>query len=156
MLNLSSPSVIFSQELRKHWFIQTYRYEFLKFVKHILLIILDKWMQSSFYELEYSSKKKQTRRDRFLVEIEAVTPWASLTNVLASYYPSSGGPSRPPVGLKRVLRMYVAPQCFGLSDEGTEICRIRQSGNSPLCWHWPECHTDCCAFFDLKQGKKAR
>lgn len=31
-------------------------------------------MQSSFSELEYAAKKKQTRRDRFLAEIEAVTP----------------------------------------------------------------------------------
>jgi hypothetical protein len=36
-------------------------------------------MQSSFSELEYASKKKQTRQDRFLVEIEAITPRVSLT-----------------------------------------------------------------------------
>jgi IS5 family transposase len=74
-------------------------------------------MESSFSELECASKKKQTRQDRFLAEIEAITPWASLMNVLAPCYPSSG---RPPVGLERILRMYVAQQCFGLSDEGTE------------------------------------
>ena len=34
--------------------------------------------QASFSELEYAAKKKQTRRDRFLAEIEAVTPWAEL------------------------------------------------------------------------------
>ena len=58
--------------------------------------------------------------DRFLVEIEAATPWTSLTSVLAPYYPSSGRPGRPPIGLERILRMYVAQQCFDLSDEGTE------------------------------------
>jgi transposase, IS5 family len=31
-------------------------------------------MQSSFSELEYAAKKRVTRRDRFLTEIEAVTP----------------------------------------------------------------------------------
>lgn len=77
-------------------------------------------MQTSFSELEYSTKKKQTRRDRFLAEIEVITPWASLFKVIAPYYPSSGRPGRPPVGLERILRMYVAQQCFGLSDEGTE------------------------------------
>ncbi len=41
-------------------------------------------------------------------------------NVLAPYYPSGGGPGRPPVSLERILRMYVAQQCFGLSDEGTK------------------------------------
>ena len=77
-------------------------------------------MQSSFSELEYAAKKRVTRRDRFLAEIEAVTPWLSLTNVIAPHYPSGGGPGRPPVGLERILRMYVAQQCFGLSDEATE------------------------------------
>ena len=77
-------------------------------------------MQSSFSELEYAAKKRQTRRDRFLAEIEAVTPWPSLTKVIAPYNPSSGGRGRPPVGLERILRMYVAQQCFGLSDEGIE------------------------------------
>ncbi|WP_295629220.1 hypothetical protein [uncultured Nitrosomonas sp.] len=47
-------------------------------------------MQSSFSDLEYAAKKKQTRRDRFLVEIEAATPWTSLLNVIAPYYPVSG------------------------------------------------------------------
>lgn len=77
-------------------------------------------MQASFSELEYSTKKKQTRRDRFLSQIEAVTPWSALTQVIAPHYPSSGGRGRPPIGLERILRMYVAQQCFGLSDEGIE------------------------------------
>ena len=77
-------------------------------------------MQTSFSELEYAAKKKQTRRDRFLADIDAVSPWASLTAVVTSYYPSSGGRGRPPIGLERMLRMYIAQQCFGLSDEGIE------------------------------------
>ena len=77
-------------------------------------------MQTSFSELEYASKKKLTRRDRFLAEIEAVTPWAILDKTISPFYPSSGGRGRPPIGLGRMLRMYIAQQCFGLSDEGIE------------------------------------
>ena len=77
-------------------------------------------MQTSFSELEYSQKKKQTRRDRFLAEIEAVTPWAILEKTVRPFYPSSGGRGRQPIGLMRMLRMYIAQQCFGLSDEGIE------------------------------------
>ena len=77
-------------------------------------------MQSSFSELEYAAKKKVTRRDRFLSEIEAITPWAELERTVVPFYPSSGGRGRPPMGLARMLRMYVAQQCFGLSDEGIE------------------------------------
>lgn len=76
--------------------------------------------QVSFSELEYATKKKQTRRDRFLAEIEAVTPWSELERKVALFYPNSVGRGRPPIGLSRMMRMYVAQQCFGLSDEGIE------------------------------------
>ena len=81
-------------------------------------------MQISFSELEYAAKKKQTRRDRFLFDIEAVTPWASMVAAITSHYPSSGGRGRPPIGLERMLRMYIAQQCFGLSDEGIRRCML--------------------------------
>lgn len=77
-------------------------------------------MQSSFSELEYAAKKRRTRRDRFLEEIEAVTPWAELISAIEAFYPKGEGRGRPPIGLPRMLRMYVAQQCFGLSDEGIE------------------------------------
>ena len=44
-------------------------------------------MQSNFSELEYSAKKKLTRRDRFLIEIEAVMSWSDLVEALKQYYP---------------------------------------------------------------------
>ena len=77
-------------------------------------------MQTSFSDLEYAGKKKQTRRERFLAQLEALTPWAQLEAALAPFYPTGKGPGRPPLGLSRMLRMYVAQQCFGLSDEGIE------------------------------------
>ena len=75
--------------------------------------------QKSFSELEYAAKKKRTRRDRFLADIEAVTPWRELVAVIERFYPK-GERGRPPIGVERMLRMYVAQQCFGLSDEGIE------------------------------------
>lgn len=77
-------------------------------------------MQSSFSELEYASKKRVTRRDRFLADLEAVTPWQQLVAALEPFYPKGGGRGRPPIGLERILRMYIAQNCFGLSDEGIE------------------------------------
>lgn len=77
-------------------------------------------MQNSFSDLEYAGKKKLTRRDRFLAEIEAITPWVALVAEIDGYYPKGGGRGRPPIGLERMLRMYIAQQCFGLSDEGIE------------------------------------
>ena len=75
-------------------------------------------MQKSFSDLEYANKKKLTRRDRFLAEIEKITPWEHLQRAIEPFYPKVVGAGRPPIGLARILRMYVAQQCFGLSDEG--------------------------------------
>ena len=77
-------------------------------------------MQKSFSELEYAAKKKLTRRDRFLAKINSVTPWSKLHELIEPHYPKVEGASCPPIGLARMLRMYVAQQCFGLSDEGVE------------------------------------
>lgn len=77
-------------------------------------------MQSSFSDLEYAAKKKQTRRDRFLSGIDAVTPWSALVAGIEPFYPKGEGRGRPPIGVARMLRMYVVQQCFGLSDEGME------------------------------------
>ncbi|HRK57827.1 MAG TPA: IS5 family transposase [Burkholderiaceae bacterium] len=77
-------------------------------------------MRSSFSALEFAAKKKVTRRERFLSEIDAITPWSALVRQLESFYPSGKGRGRPPIGLERMLRMYVVQQCLGLSDEGIE------------------------------------
>jgi hypothetical protein len=47
--------------------------------------------QISFAQAEYNAKRKTTRRDRFLGEMERVVPWAMLLEVLAPYcYPQGG------------------------------------------------------------------
>ena len=76
--------------------------------------------QGSFSELEYEHKHRLTRRDRFLAEIDAVTPWSALVAEVETHYPKGEGRGRPPIGCERMLRMYLAQQCFGLSDEGME------------------------------------
>src|SRR3954463_9734310 len=75
--------------------------------------------QGSFAEAEYGAKKKQTRRDKFLAEMNAVVPWARLVERLAPLYPK-GERGRPPIGLERMLRVYFVQQWYGLSDEGLE------------------------------------
>ena len=44
-------------------------------------------MQTSFSEYEYASKKRQTRRGRFLAEIEAMTPRGELVAAIERHYP---------------------------------------------------------------------
>jgi len=75
--------------------------------------------QGSFSQAEYAGKKKQTRRDKFLAEMEEVVPWARLVERLRSFYPK-GERGRPPVGLERMLRLYFLQQWYGLADEALE------------------------------------
>ncbi|MGJ9420677.1 IS5/IS1182 family transposase, partial [Massilia sp. CMS3.1] len=38
--------------------------------------------QTSFSDVEFASKKKLTRRERFLAEIDVATPWPALVAAL--------------------------------------------------------------------------
>ena len=75
--------------------------------------------QGSFSQAEYAGKKKQTRRDKFLAEMEQVVPWARLVARLQPFYPK-GERGRPPIGLERMLRIYFLQQWYGLADEALE------------------------------------
>ena len=39
---------------------------------------------------------------------------------LEPFYPKEEGRGRPQIGLEKMLRMYIAQQCFGFSDEAIE------------------------------------
>ena len=75
--------------------------------------------QGSFSQAEYAGKKKQTRRDKFLAEMELVVPWARAVERLRPLYPR-GERGRPPIGLERMLRIYFVQQWYGLADEALE------------------------------------
>lgn len=49
--------------------------------------------RTSFFGFEYAGKRKQTRRERFLAEVEAVVPWNGY--VVEPYYPQAGGGLKP-------------------------------------------------------------
>lgn len=78
--------------------------------------------QLTFADAEYNAKRKRTRRDRFLAEMEQAMPWAELEAAIAPHYYDENrqGPGRRPIGLRRMLRMYFLQQWFALSDEGLE------------------------------------
>ena len=75
--------------------------------------------QGSFAQAEYGARKKQTRRDKFLADMEKVVPWARLVGRLQPLYPT-GERGRPPIGLERMLRVYFVQQWYGLADEAME------------------------------------
>ena len=75
--------------------------------------------QMSFAQSEYAMKKKVTRRERFLGEMEEVVPWEKLVEVIRPHYPT-GERGRPPSGIDRMLRIYFLQQWYGLADEALE------------------------------------
>jgi IS5 family transposase len=75
--------------------------------------------QRSFAQAEYAKKKKTTRRERFLNEMEEVVPWAKLVACIEPFY-FKGERGRKPVGLERMLRMYFLQQWYALADEALE------------------------------------
>ena len=76
--------------------------------------------QTSFAQAEYAGKKKQTRRDLFLAQMQTMVPWARLIAVIEPHYPKSGKRGRQPVGIERMLRMYLVQQWYGLADGAVE------------------------------------
>jgi IS5 family transposase len=75
--------------------------------------------QSSFADMEYSTRRKPTRREKFLSDLDRLVPWMQLVALIGPYY-YRGERGRPPVGLELMLRMYLCQNCLGLSDEGIE------------------------------------
>ena len=63
--------------------------------------------QPAFPGLRDAMKKKVTRREQFLAELDAVVPWGRLLALIAPHYPKvepKGG--RPPMPLEVMLRVY--------------------------------------------------
>lgn len=75
--------------------------------------------EPSFASLAYDHKKKRTRREKFLGEMDRVIPWAELLKIVRKHYPKAGN-GRQPMPLERMLRIYFMQQWYGLSDPAME------------------------------------
>ena len=75
--------------------------------------------QPSFASLAFEGKKKQTRKEKFLTEMDRITPWKKLMRLIEPHYPK-GDNGRPPMGVEKMLRIYFMQQWFNLSDPAME------------------------------------
>jgi transposase, IS5 family len=73
----------------------------------------------SFGDAENAGKRKKTRREVFLEEMDQVVPWKSLLNLIEPCYPVAGR-GRHPYPLETMLRVHLMQNCFGLSDPAME------------------------------------
>lgn len=75
--------------------------------------------QTTFASLAWGAKKKQTKREKFLAEMQCVVPWEKLMALIEPYYPKAGK-GRRAMPLERMVRIYFLQQWYGLSDPGME------------------------------------
>ena len=75
--------------------------------------------QQTFSDIEYSNRKKRTKRDEFLESMDQIIPWDYWCEKIREHYPS-GKHGRPPRGVEVMLRMYLMQNWFNLSDAAIE------------------------------------
>ncbi len=92
--------------------------------------------QISFADAEYAGKRKKTRREIFLEEMELVVPWKALLKLIEPHYPTAGR-GRRPYPLESILRVHLMQNWFTYSDPAMEealyeIASLRSFANLSL------------------------
>lgn len=77
-------------------------------------------MQLTFGDAEQQGRRKRTRREVFLAEMEQVVPWKALLKLIEPHYPTAGRPGRQPYRLETMLRIHLLQQWYALSDPAME------------------------------------
>ena len=75
--------------------------------------------QQNFTDMEYTNRRRTTKREAFLEKMDAILPWGNWVALVAPYYPD-GKRGRKPVEIEQMLRMTMLQVWFNLSDEGIE------------------------------------
>lgn len=75
--------------------------------------------QLSFSEAEFAGKRKVTRREKFLAQMERAIPWKVFAELVEPHYPKAGN-GRRPYPLEVMLRIHFMQQWFNLSDPAME------------------------------------
>ena len=61
--------------------------------------------QLTFADSEFSSKRRQTRKEIFLSRMEQILPWQNMVEVIEPFYPKAGN-GRRPYPLETMLRIH--------------------------------------------------
>ncbi len=75
--------------------------------------------QPSFTDIEYGNRRRASRREQFLVTMDATIPWATWVGLIEPHYYSNTRGRKPKL-IATMLRMYLLQVWFSLSDEGVE------------------------------------
>lgn len=75
--------------------------------------------QISFSDAEYNLKKRKTRREKFLEQMDIIIPWKRLEKKIQKHYPRAGN-GRQPYPLSVMLRIHCMQLFYNLSDPAME------------------------------------
>jgi IS5 family transposase len=75
--------------------------------------------QQSFSDIEYTNRRRKTKREAFLDSMNAIIPWSQWIDLIKPYYYNKKR-GRRPIDIEIMLRMYLMQNWFNLSDEGME------------------------------------
>lgn len=75
--------------------------------------------QQNFSDIEYGMRKRTTKREAFLDMMDDIIIWDEWCAYIQPFY-YEGKRGRPPIGIEKMLRMYLLQLWFNLSDEGVE------------------------------------
>ena len=75
--------------------------------------------QITFAEAEYSEKRRKTRREKFLEQMDVLIPWKKLEKKVRPYYPRNGN-GRQPYPLSVMLRIHCMQLFYNLSGPAME------------------------------------
>ncbi len=75
--------------------------------------------QTNFTDVEYSQRKRKTKREEFLECMDAITPWDEVVAMIEPYYYHNQR-GRKARGIETMFRMYLLQTWYNLSDEALE------------------------------------
>ena len=75
--------------------------------------------QTNFTDVEYSQRKRKTKREEFLECMDEITPWDEVVAMIEPYY-YHNKKGRKARGIETMFRMYLLQTWYNLSDEALE------------------------------------
>ena len=88
--------------------------------------------QLTFADSEFSTKRRQTRKEIFLSRMEQILPWQNMTAVIEPFYPKAGN-GRRPYPLETMLRIHCMQHWYNLMRWRDGRCSVRNRLHASVC-----------------------
>lgn len=84
--------------------------------------------QETISDVEYSARKRKTKREEFLEIMDEIIPWEEWVAYIAPYYPS-GKRGRPPKGIEKKSRWRVEYKQYADRKLVAELVAVSEIGS---------------------------